>query len=106
MTTDTFTLDLFAPEDAALPLAEQLHAWQQEGLLRQLDVAWMQFVQAQDPQAAPCLLMASALLAHMEGRGHSCLPLAALLQQPQQLLGWDNQAQAALSAQWQQLPTQ
>lgn len=106
MTTDTFTLDLFAPEDAALPLAEQLHAWQQEGLLRQLDMAWMQFVQAQDPQAAPCLLMASALLAHMEGRGHSCLPLAALLQQPQQLLGWDNQAQAALSAQWQQLPTQ
>ena len=101
---DSHTLDLFAPQDAALPLAAQLHAWQQEGLLRQLDVAWMQFVQAHDAHAPDCVLLVSALLAHMEGRGHSCLPLPELVQAPHALLAWDSSTHDALTAQWRQLP--
>ena len=101
---DPHTLDLFAPQDAALPLTAQLHAWQQEGLLRQLDVAWMQFVQAHDAHAPDCVLLASALLAHMEGRGHSCLPLPELVQAPHALLAWDSGTHDALTAQWRQLP--
>ncbi len=93
------TLDLFAP-----PLAEQLHAWQQDGVLRQLDVAWMDFVRTHDPHAHDCLLLVSTLLAHMEGRGHSCLPLAAAVHNPAALLAWDSSSHAALAAQWQQLP--
>lgn len=104
MKHDSRTLDLFAEADAALPLAAQLHAWQQAGLLRQLDVAWMQFVQAHDAQAPDCVLLASALLAHMEGRGHSCLPLAELVQAPHALLAWDGSTHDALTAQWRPLP--
>ena len=73
---DPHTLDLFAPEDSALPLRDQLHAWQTQGLLRPLDIAWMQFVHTHHPSAPDCVLLASALLAHVESRGHSCLPLA------------------------------
>lgn len=101
---DPHTLDLFAPQDAALPLAAQLHAWQQAGLLRQLDVAWMQFVRQHDAHAPDCVLLASALLAHMEGRGHSCLPLPELVQAPHALLAWDSSTHDALTAQWRQLP--
>ena len=73
---DPHTLDLFAPEDSALPLRDHLHAWQTQGLLRPLDIAWMQFVHTHHPSAPDCVLLASALLAHVESRGHSCLPLA------------------------------
>ncbi len=61
-------------------LLHTLHAWADQGWLRRLDSALAAFVQEQDPQAAPAVLVASALLAQMEGRGHSCLPLAKLVQ--------------------------
>jgi exodeoxyribonuclease V alpha subunit len=41
-----------------------------------------------DAQASPALLVAAAMLAQMEGRGHTCLPLADLCQAPVALLGW------------------
>ena len=63
-----------------------LHAWADQGWLRRLDSALAAFVQEQDPQAAPAVLVASALLAQMEGRGHSCLPLAKLVQPAAALL--------------------
>lgn len=96
---DPFTLDLFDTAAAPLPLLEQLHAWQTQGVLRQLDVAWMQFVRTHQSQASDALLLAATLLAHLEGRGHSCLPLADLLAQPASVLGWESSAQAQLEAQ-------
>jgi exodeoxyribonuclease V alpha subunit len=46
--------------------------------LRALDRALARFLHGLDPQAPPTLLLAAALLAHREGQGHSCLPLAEL----------------------------
>ncbi|WP_306545185.1 exodeoxyribonuclease V subunit alpha [Malikia spinosa] len=81
-----------------------LHAWADQGWLRRLDSALAAFVQQQDPQAAPAVLVASALLAQMEGRGHSCLPLAKLVQPAAALLGWPDLAQLELQALWSSLP--
>ena len=52
-----------------------LRDWSEQGWLRRLDSALADFVAQHDPQAEPALLVATALLAHMEGRGHVCLPL-------------------------------
>jgi exodeoxyribonuclease V alpha subunit len=42
------------------------------------------------------VLIAGALLAQLEGQGHSCLPLDALLADPHDVLGWPAPATAAL----------
>src|SRR5256885_1515877 len=106
-TVDTATLDLFderpgddspggeTPGDASLggkppgavppdtnELLALLRRWADAGLLRRLDAALASFVAGQDAQAGPALLVAAALLAQMEGRGHSCLPLAPLAGNP------------------------
>jgi exodeoxyribonuclease V alpha subunit len=72
----------------AADLLEQLRAWRARGLLRALDLAFVQFLLRQDPSAPPSLLLAAALLAQLEGRGHSCLPLQALLRDPATVLAW------------------
>lgn len=109
-TVDTTTLDLFAaaaPQEEALT-AEQalqvLRLWCDAGMLRRLDVALAVWVWEQDAQAAPCVLVAAAMLAHMEGRGHSCLPLADLMHTPNEVLGWEAQELPELQALWAQLP--
>ncbi|MFM2034768.1 MAG: exodeoxyribonuclease subunit alpha, partial [Pseudomonadota bacterium] len=56
-----------------------LHACSEQGWLRRLDSALAGFVAEQDPAASPALLVAVALLVHLEGRGHTCLPLKHLL---------------------------
>ena len=113
-TQDLFSMPLFgdldAPEERALPVATAadtlatLRQWSEAGWLRQLDSALAAFMAELDPQAVPAVLVAAALLAHMEGRGHSCLPLAALVQQPVAVLGWPAQTQPALQALWAGLP--
>ena len=96
---DVFTLDLFDTTQAPLPLLEQLHAWQAQDVLRQLDLAWMQFVRDHHNAASDALLLAATLLTHLEGRGHSCLPLAEVLSHPSEVLGWESNAQMQLQAQ-------
>ena len=86
------------------PTLETLCQWSEQGWLRRLDSALAVFVQRHDPQAEPATLVASALLAHMEGRGHVCLPLNALVQQPQAVLSWPDKAQAELNTLWARLP--
>ena len=81
-----------------------LRDWSEQGWLRRLDSALADFVAQHDPQAEPALLVATALLAHMEGRGHVCLPLLEVVSPPHSLLAWPAQASEALSALWQQLP--
>lgn len=85
------------PLTAADTLAT-LQAWSDQGWLRALDAQLAGFVLQHDPEATPPLLMATALLAHLEGRGHTCLPLATLLHTPQALLAWPDAAHSA----WQQ----
>ena len=79
------------PLTAADTLAT-LQAWSDQGWLRALDAQLAGFVLQHDPEATPPLLMATALLAHLEGRGHTCLPLATLLHTPQALLAWPDAA--------------
>ena len=71
---DTVTMDLFSDSASSdrwlLPLTgkstlELLRRWSDAGLLRRLDVALAAFVQEQDPLAAPCVLVATALLPHL-----------------------------------------
>lgn len=81
-----------------------LRDWSEQGWLRRLDSALADFVAQHDPQAEPALLVATALLAHMEGRGHVCLPLREVVSPPYSLLAWPTQTSDALSALWQQLP--
>ena len=81
-----------------------LRDWSEQGWLRRLDSALADFVAQHDPQAEPALLVATALLAHMEGRGHVCLPLLEVVSPPYSLLAWPTQTSEALSALWQQLP--
>ena len=83
-----------------------LRQWSDAGWLRQLDSAMAAFVAELDPQAPPAVLVATALLAHMEGRGHTCLPLAPLVARPGAVLAWQSEAQDALALLWAGLPAQ
>ena len=108
---DLQTLDLFAaPADGdtiALDTTDWLAALERladAGLLRRLDSALAAFVAAQDAEAGPALLVATAVLAQMEGRGHSCLPLQALAGDPNQILAWPKEAERLQQSLWEQLP--
>lgn len=111
---DTLTFDLFAELEPEAPVvlatAESvlatLREWSEQGLLRHLDTAMARFLAAQDPEAAPELLVATAVLVQMEGRGHSCLPLATLVADPNAVLAWPADALEGLNALWAQLPRQ
>lgn len=108
---DLQTLDLFAaPADGdtiALGTTDWLAALERladAGLLRRLDSALAAFVAAQDAEAGPELLVATAVLAQMEGRGHSCLPLKVLAGDPNQILAWPKEAERLQQSLWEQLP--
>lgn len=77
-------------------LLATLRDWSDRGWLRRLDSAMAAFVCELDPQAGTPLLLASAILTQMEGRGHTALALAPCVSQPQELLGWTGESQAAL----------
>lgn len=97
------TPDLFAGL-AAESLLDQLDLWAEAGWLRRLDSAFAHFIAKLAPSSPPEVLLAAALLTHMEGRGHSCLALDTLLKAPQDVLGWPEEAAAALSEMRQALP--
>jgi exodeoxyribonuclease V alpha subunit len=118
MSTFTFTPD---PSDAAMtesilqdapdpltasiadPLAT-LHSWADKGWLRRLDSALAAFMRELDPAATPALLVSTAVLAQMEGRGHTCLPLRLLVTQPDEILAWPQAAREDLNAFWMTQP--
>ena len=75
-----------------------LERWRDAGWLRQLDVALARFVAETDAQAPPSLLLATALVAHMEGRGHTGLLLSAVAATPEVALGWPEAGLPELTA--------
>jgi len=84
-----------------------LQLWTEQGLLRHIDSALAAQLLRLDAQASPALLVASAVLAQMEGRGHTCLPLTELCAPPVALLGWPAVAAEGpqgLRALWAHLP--
>jgi exodeoxyribonuclease V alpha subunit len=80
------------------PLRELLQRWRAQGWLRALDLAFADFLHQLDAEAPASVLLAGALLAHLEGHGHSCLPLQAFLSDPQATLAWPPEAAAELTA--------
>lgn len=87
-------------------ILDTLRTWSEQGWLRRLDSATADFLYDRDPQAPPAALVAVALLAHMEGRGHVCLALSDIVQSPQRLLAWPEKAQTSLQSLWASLPAQ
>ena len=120
--TDVQTLDLFAShgrDDDGLDTASSvaldvissaeiltaLERLADAGLLRRIDSALAAFVASQDSEAEPALLVATAVLAQMEGRGHSCLPLAILPDDPNAALAWPKEAMEVQQSLWAYLPS-
>ncbi|PXW94972.1 DNA helicase/exodeoxyribonuclease V alpha subunit [Sphaerotilus hippei] len=91
-------LPLPSVRDAAGLLAE-LSRWAEAGWLRLLDLAFARFVHEQAPRSEPVVLLAAALLAQLEGRGHTCLSLADLLDgRRAALIHWPAAGMGALEA--------
>ncbi|CAN7565319.1 exodeoxyribonuclease V subunit alpha [Variovorax sp. LjRoot178] len=86
------------------PLLPLMASWREQGWLRRLDIAFSRFLVELSPAAPDALVLAAALLVHMEGRGHSCLRLDEFLRDPQAVLGWPPEPAAALRAVLDTLP--
>ena len=77
-------------------LLQSLKAWSEQGWIRRLDHAFAGFMVDLCPDTSAPVVMAAALVAHMEGRGHACLPIDDLLADADELLGWPTPASAQL----------
>jgi exodeoxyribonuclease V alpha subunit len=97
-------MDTDMPQAPKPTMLERLKQCSEAGWLRRLDTALTSLVAELDPEASDALLVATAVLAQMEGRGHTCLPVSVLVKAPQDLLAWPQAAQATLDAMWQGLP--
>ncbi len=86
------------------PVLQALHAWADKGWLRRLDSALADHLFALDPASPPALWVAVASLSHLEGRGHTCLPLALLCAPDAEALSLPPEAQPDVAALWAQLP--
>lgn len=86
------------------PLIDTLRRWAAEGWLRRLDSAFAAFLGELQSDTPPEVLMAGALVAHMEGRGHACLLLDELHDDPAALLNWPAEALVELQAAMAALP--
>ena len=63
------------PKAANQHVLAVLRDWAEQGVLRRLDVALARFLLDLCPQMAPELVVAVAILADLEGRGHTCVAL-------------------------------
>ncbi len=82
------------PTLATPALLQSLESWAERAWLRRLDRAFAGFLVDLCPGVAPPVVLAAALLAHLEGRGHSCLAIDELLHDADALLGWPGPALA------------
>ncbi|MGC9162236.1 MAG: exodeoxyribonuclease V subunit alpha [Thiomonas sp.] len=73
-------------------LLDLLHAWADAGVLRRLDAALARFIAELCPQATPQVLLAVAVLSHLEAQGHTCVLLDEL---PQHIAALRQQAAQA-----------
>ena len=81
-------------------LLDTLYGWSRQHSLRQLDSALPRFLYQLDPQATPVVLLAAALLSHMEGRGHTCVPLSTLRQPWRPEIDWPPKVRTDLQQLW------
>lgn len=84
------TADVHTPEakqihillDSREALLTLLDEWLVAGWIRALDVALVKLLAKLDPDAAPLVLLATALVSHQLGHGHICLDLPSVLRDP------------------------
>ncbi len=81
-----------SPNAPTQRVLDVLHDWAEQGVLRRLDVALARFLAELCPQIPPALAVAVALLADLEGRGHTCVLLDEL---PQHLIALKERAATA-----------
>ena len=93
-----------APPLTAASALASLRSWADAGCLRRLDHALAALVAELDPTASPAVLVATALLANMEGRGHTCLPLIQAIHPASHWLDWPATALQQCQALCAQLP--
>ncbi|MDB5917303.1 MAG: recD [Massilia sp.] len=74
----------------------EVDALTEAGELRRLSGAFARFIGSVGP-ASPGLALACVLLSELEGRGHSCLMLAELVDDPVALMGWSAEQWRALA---------
>jgi exodeoxyribonuclease V alpha subunit len=89
---------------SAAVLLDEFDDCADQGLLRSLGCAFARFIDALEP-VPPCVLLACVLLTELESRGHACLALDDLLEDPCAQLGLDPEACARLRAALGGLPT-
>ncbi len=81
-----------------------LRDWAEKGWIRRLDAALARFVGDLCPDADAAVVFAAAVLAQMEGRGHTCVDLEELALQPNRLLAWSGEAARDLARVHRRLP--
>jgi exodeoxyribonuclease V alpha subunit len=82
----------------AAPLLATLADWAERGWIRRLDAALVRFMAAMGSDMPAPAVLAIAMTAHMEGRGHACLSIDELVTAPEPLLGWKPEARASFTA--------
>lgn len=91
--------------NAVLALLKQ---WSEQGWLRRLDVALPAMLAGleseQHQTASPWLLLCSAVLCHLEGRGHTCLSIAEWLNAPLRLMALPSEASESWHSLWACVP--
>ncbi len=76
------------PSSEIQRLLRSLKVWAEKGWMRRLDSAFAGFMVDLCPDCPALVVLSAALLAHMEGRGHTSLPIDDLLRDADELLGW------------------
>ena len=89
---------------ARIDVLDTLADWAEHGWIRRLDAALARFVADVAPSADGVVLLATALVAHLEGQGHTCLALDALVADPAGTVGWSDHARLALEARLAEMP--
>ena len=92
-------------DDPTRALLAELKRWSAEGWIRRLDSAFADFIVDLCPQSDAPVVLAASLLAHVEGHGHSCLPVSHLVDDASGLLALPPPAAAALQALLPTLPS-
>ena len=85
------------------PLWAEVEALTEAGQLRRLSGAFARFIGSVGA-ASPGLTLACVLLSELEGRGHSCLMLDELVDDPAALMGWSDEQWRALAGACAALP--
>ena len=67
---------------------DALKVWADAGWIRHLDHMFARFTVELSPHDPAPVLVAAAMLVHMEGRGHTCLVIDELVLRANELLGW------------------